>query len=65
MTVTAKVAHTSHDGAQTVAISTGHKIQFGHGDGGGDGFCYAHQSFDCIERLTDEEKLVVKNAEEG
>lgn len=30
-----------------------HKLEFG---GVGDGYCYAHQSFDCLEHLTDEER---------
>jgi hypothetical protein len=62
VTVTANVVHTHHlDGAQTILLSTGHEIQFGYGDGG-DGFCYAHQSFNCIESLTDDEKRAIKDA---
>lgn len=63
MTVTANVTHVhSTDGAETIRISTGHEIQFGYGDGG-DGFCYEHQSFDCIENLTAAEKQAVKDAQ--
>lgn len=38
----------------------GHQIQYGGANG--DGYCYAHQSFDCLDNLTDEEKEAVKNA---
>lgn len=30
-----------------------HNIQFGGSNG--DGYCYGHQSFDCIDNLTDDE----------
>jgi hypothetical protein len=39
----------------------GHHIQYG--GAAGDGFCYEHQSFDCVENLTDEERQAVKVAE--
>lgn len=62
MTVTATITHVNdRDGAETIKISTGHEIQFGYGDGG-DGFCYAHQSFDCVETLTPDEQEAVKRA---
>lgn len=38
-----------------------HRIQFG--GSAGDGFCYAHQSFDCVDNLTDEEKKAVREAQ--
>ena len=37
-----------------------HTIQFGGSDG--DGFCYAHQSFDCVENLTNDERQAVREA---
>lgn len=37
----------------------GHNIQFG---GNGDGYCYAHQSFDCLERITPEEQAAIDAA---
>ena len=40
----------------------GHRIQFGGREG--DGFCYAHQSFECIENLSEEERQAVTKAEE-
>lgn len=36
----------------------GHMFQFG---GMGDGYCYGHQDFDCIENLTPEESEALKN----
>lgn len=39
------------DDAMTVRIGT-HELQIGGRDG--DGFCYGHQSFDCIDDLTRE-----------
>lgn len=38
-----------------------HSIQFGGGVQG-DGYCYRHQSFDCVENLTDEEREAVHEA---
>lgn len=55
------IATHSVDGAETIAVN-GHEIQFGHGSGG-DGFCYSHQSFDCLGKLTDDEWVAVKHAE--
>jgi len=37
-----------------------HEIQFG---GQGDGFCYKHQSFKCIDNLTDDERISLKFVE--
>lgn len=37
-----------------------HKFEFG---GPGDGYCYSHQSFDCLNNLTEEEKDAIDNAE--
>lgn len=56
-----KVLYTYADGAEVLKIGD-HEIQFGYGTGG-DGFCYTHQSFDCIENLTEEEKKAMENAE--
>jgi hypothetical protein len=38
----------------------GHHFEFG---GQGDGYCYEHQSFDCLDNLTDEEKKAIDEAE--
>ncbi len=46
------------DGAEVIHVN-GHELQFGYGTGG-DGYCYGHQSFDCIDNLTDEEKEALK-----
>jgi hypothetical protein len=35
----------------------GHEIQFGGSDG--DGYCYAHQSFDCLDHLEPSETEAV------
>ena len=48
------------DGAQTIDVN-GHRIQFGHGSGG-DGYCYVHQSFRCIDRLTSAERKAIRDA---
>lgn len=55
----ATVIETYPDGAELIEIN-GHKIQFGYGFGG-DGYCYSHGSFKCIDNLTDKEKEAVKN----
>jgi len=44
---------------EQIAVN-GHEIQYGGGDG--DGYCYAHQSFDCIERLTPAEQRAIDAA---
>ena len=58
----AKVVHTYHDGAELIEVG-GHRIQYGYGNGG-DGFCYAHQNFDCADLLTPEEQEAVSHAEQ-
>jgi hypothetical protein len=40
----------------------GHKLQFGGGDG--DGYCYTHQSFACLDDLSDEEWEAIHAEEE-
>lgn len=42
------------DGLKEWMLVGDHKIQLGGNDG--DGFCYTHQSFKCLENLTDEER---------
>jgi hypothetical protein len=37
----------------------GHHLSFG---GPGDGYCYAHQNFECIENLTEEEWKAIRDA---
>ncbi len=57
--VTAKVVYDRSDlGMEQIEVGT-HSIQFGGADG--DGYCYKHQSFDCV--LTDEEKLALQSPE--
>lgn len=46
------------DGSELVEVS-GHRFQMG---GQGDGYCYKHQSFDCLDRITDVEREAIKNA---
>ncbi len=46
---------------ESIAVN-GHNLEFG---GVGSGYCYPHQSFDCLENLTDEERLALHNAEDG
>ncbi len=50
----------SQDG-EVIAVN-GHEIQFG--GSGGDGFCYIHQSFNCLDNLTEEERKSIQNAKE-
>ena len=57
----AKIVYTHSDGAEEIECN-GHRIQFGYGTGG-DGFCYTHQSFDCIDNLTPEEQEAIRFAE--
>lgn len=48
------------DDLYEVRTSTGHHIQFGGRDG--DGFCYSHQSFDCVSNLTPDENKAIDRA---
>jgi hypothetical protein len=57
----AKVLYTYEDGAEIIECN-GHKIQYGYGSGG-DGYCSIHESFDCIDNLTEEERAAISNAE--
>lgn len=49
------------DGGEEIVIQVDgmekHRLQIG--GAGGDGFCYTHQSFDCLDNLSDEEKKVL------
>lgn len=47
------------NGEELISINT-HQFQLGGGDG--DGYCYAHQSFDCLESLSVEEKDILRKA---
>ena len=58
----AKVVDTYADGAEIIEVN-GHKIQFGYGNVGGDGYCYTHCSFDCVNNLTEDEREAIKKAE--
>lgn len=49
---------TSND-ATTVEIN-GHNLQLGGAVG--DGYCYEHQSFDCADKLTEEEWKAIASA---
>ena len=61
--VTAKATYVDDvDGSEIIELSTGHRIQAG---GMGDGYCYGHQSFDCLEHLSDEELVAYGDAEPG
>lgn len=51
---------TLSNGIESVTYVNGHEIQ----DGGvGDGYCYGHQSFDCVEKLTVEERAAMNIAD--
>lgn len=61
MDITAQV--TSHDeiyDSTVVATSTGHELQYGGREG--DGYCYGHQSFDCLDHLTPDEQAAIQAA---
>jgi hypothetical protein len=40
----------------------GHHFEFG---GQGDGFCYAHQSFMCVEKLSESQKTRITAAQDN
>lgn len=42
------------------ALVSDHKFEFG---GPGDGFCYSHQSFKCLDNLSTEEKRALNDAD--
>ncbi len=46
------------DGSQIVRLGL-HEFQCG---GNGDGFCYAHQEFDCMDELTPDEWVAMREA---
>lgn len=58
MKATIKVVSSIND--ISACYVNGHHFEFG---GPGDGYCYAHQSFNCLSNLTDEEKEAIDNAE--
>lgn len=58
MIATIRVVDAINDISECVV--NGHKFEFG---GPGDGFCYAHQSFLCIENLSEAEKRAIDNAD--
>lgn len=58
MKATIRVVNSIYDISE--ALVNGHKFEFG---GPGDGFCYAHQSFNCLDNLTNEEKKALDDAE--
>ena len=47
----------------TVVGVNDHEIQFGGPDG--DGFCYSHQSFDCLPLLSNKERMAIDDLEFG
>lgn len=56
----ATVTHVDdRDGSELIEVN-GHRFQFG---GQGDGYCYHHQSFGCLEQLTKAEWLAINEAE--
>lgn len=58
--MTAKIRVVSSMYDISVCEVNGHRIEFG---GQGDGYCYAHQSFDCLDNLSDQEKAAIDDAE--
>jgi len=59
--VTAEITYVGAiDDTVQVKTSTGHELQYG--GYGGDGFCYTHQSFSCIDKLSDEERQAISDA---
>lgn len=61
MNVTATVTSVDDvNGTEMVKTSTGHHLQYG--GPAGDGYCYGHQSFDCLARLTREERDAINAA---
>jgi len=59
--IVAKIVSVNRRDGAVVVECNGHRILFG--DSGGDGFCFKHRSFKCINDLTEEEKEAIKNAE--
>lgn len=47
------------DGAEQIVVDT-HELQCG---GQGDGYCYPHDSFDCIDNLTQDQRIALRFAE--
>jgi hypothetical protein len=59
--VKAKVVHHSDlDCSEQVNVN-GHELQIGGRDG--DGFCYAHQSWTCFDKLTNAEWDAIREAQ--
>ena len=54
------IYQSDHDGSETIAVN-GHHIQCGGPNG--DGYCYAHGSFDCVENLSPEEQHAMEHAQ--
>lgn len=48
------------DGSEIIEVGT-HRFQCGGPDG--DGYCYLHDSFSCMDNLTDEERQALRDAE--
>jgi len=56
----ARVTYVSdRDGSEIIELDD-HEFQMG---GIGDGYCYSHCTFDCLDNLTDAEREALKNAE--
>lgn len=64
-TVTARTESTDERyGSEIVALSTGHRIQFGGVNG--DGYCYARggtHGFECLDNLTADERRALRERE--
>lgn len=58
MKATIRVVSETQDISECVV--NGHKFEFG---GTGDGYCYAHQSFECLENLSKTERAAIQEAE--
>lgn len=55
----AKITWNEPDGITTIKVN-GHMLQIG--GTGGDLYCHAHESFECMDNLTVEEKAAIKGA---
>jgi hypothetical protein len=61
MVARALVVRIHSDGSEEITID-GHHFHF---DGSGGGYCVAHQSFDCVDRLTMDAWQAIWSAQES
>ena len=57
----ANITFVGSKGDDLISVN-GHEIQFGGANG--DAYCFAHQSFECAENFSNEEKAAVEEARE-